>query len=97
MPNRSFKRAAPPAANSGSARNPDAYKAEAELLRTRPGEYAVIQEFDGKSSRSAAYRLAKRVKEGTLPAFAPAGSFEAVSRATGRSQAVFARFVGDAK
>jgi hypothetical protein len=86
----------PPAAERSNA-NADQYAAEAAELRANPGAWAVLKEFTGEGSgaRSGAWRLASRVKKGEIKAFAPAGSFEAVTRSNGHSK-VYVRFVGEA-
>jgi hypothetical protein len=85
----------PPAAETHRSGS-NQYQAEAAELRAHPGEWAVLKEFtgDGSGARSSAWRLASRVKKAEIPAFAPAGTFEAVTRTNGHAK-VFVRFVGD--
>lgn len=87
----------PPAAERRGS-NGDQYQAEAAELRAHPGQWAVLKEFtgDGSGARSSAWRLASRVKKGEVPAFAPAGTFDAVTRTNGHSK-VYVRFAGDAE
>jgi hypothetical protein len=62
----------------------------AKALRQNPGKWAIVR-HDGQGN------LAVFIRQGKVKGFAPAGSFEAVSRANGlgRNHAtVYARFVG---
>jgi hypothetical protein len=85
---------APPAAERSNGNAAAQYTEEAAQLKARPGEWAVLKEFTGEGSgaRSGAWRLASRVKKGEIKAFAPAGSFEAVTRSNGHSK-VYVRYV----
>jgi len=62
----------------------------AKALRQNPGKWAIVRQ-DGQGN------LAVYIRQGKVKGFAPAGSFEAVSRANGlgRNHAtVYARYVG---
>lgn len=61
----------------------------AEALRSRPGEWALVAEDVSASTAIA-------IKRARLAAFAPAGSFEAVSRSASnnRRARIYARYVG---
>ena len=66
------------------------YVAVADTLRKNPGKWAIVKE-DSQGN------LAVFIRAGKVQGFAPAGAFEAVSRANGlgRGRAtVYARFVG---
>ena len=61
----------------------------AAALRGRPGEWALVRERADASQ-------AIRIKRATIPAFSPAGSFEAVSRKREDGKFdVYARYVGE--
>ena len=61
----------------------------AEALRGRPGAWALVGENIDASQ-------ATRIKKGGLSAFAPAGSFEAVTRKNeGDKHDIYARYVGE--
>ena len=80
--------APPPAKGYSHARG--VYVAVADALRKRSGQWAIVSE-DSQGN------LAVYIRAGKVQGFAPAGSFEAVSRANGlgRGRAtVYARFIG---
>jgi hypothetical protein len=70
------------------------WEAIAQELRSRPGQWAIV-------ARGRSAETATRIKNGTLAAFRPAGTFEA--RTTGRKNAsdqrcdIYARYVGDGR
>lgn len=68
------------------------YNDLADELRARPGEWAVIAEFNGRHTG-----LATHVRMGSIACFTPAGDFDAVSRQVGKYTAIYARYVGDGK
>jgi hypothetical protein len=94
---------APPAVerpNSGAAPSPE-LMAKAALLRENEGKWAIIG-YAEKLPQSSA--LAHRINKGISRAFAPAGTFEAVSRPVSGVKdeegneyggAVYARYVGE--
>ncbi|HEV2370748.1 MAG TPA: hypothetical protein VGS19_01150 [Streptosporangiaceae bacterium] len=81
---------APPTATRSTNGDPDRFKAEANQLRARPGNWAVLTSVE---TGSQAYRLKKSISEGKLAAFAPAGSFEVRSAKNGDGIKVYCRFV----
>lgn len=84
----------PPAAVRPGERNPDdsPWAAIAAELQRHPDRWGVI--FEGSSGSAGG--LAHRVNHGTVPAFCPAGDFEAVSRRVrGGGTAVYARYRPD--
>lgn len=83
----------PTTSHSGGSRNPDAYAAEAQLLRTHPHQWARLHTFTGKSAASGAYRLRKRIKDGALPAFGQPADYETRSAKVDGGVAVYARFI----
>lgn len=70
------------------------HDAIAKQLKERPGQWAVCytDEF---------YQLAYRIKDGSIPAFRPAGTFEATCRgAAGKGQKtkeIYVRYVGESE
>lgn len=64
----------------------------ARELRERPGEWAVIGTYAHSGSASA---VALQVRKGAIPAYEPAGTFEAKARTVDREARVYARFVGE--
>lgn len=83
----------PPAAR-GKSYPKGVYVAIAEALRENPGQWAVVSE-------DAQGNLASFINRGKVKGFAPAGSFEAVSRVnpgyTSRNNmraTIYARFIG---
>lgn len=82
----------PPVWGSNNAK----YHREAEVLRSRPGEWCRLFEF---SKQGKANTLTQTIKKGHA-GFAPVGAFEAVTRTIGSSQTadrivyVYARYVG---
>jgi hypothetical protein len=84
----------PPPATGKYYGNVGKYVAIANALKNRPGEWAIV-------SRETQGNLASIIKKGKVRGFAPAGSFEAVSRInpdnTSRSNprcTVYARYIG---
>jgi hypothetical protein len=63
----------------------------AEALRARPGQWARIAEY---ATPRRARHMAYVVRTGRLPAYAPAGAFEAEWREEGARGAVWARYTG---
>jgi hypothetical protein len=61
----------------------------AHQLRNRPGSWAVVAESPSQAS------LANYIAEGRYRAYAPAGTFEAVSRHVGGIPTIYARYVGE--
>lgn len=73
----------------GGVGRPVLYEEEAAELRGRPGEWALIAD-------SAASSMASNIKYGTLKAFRPAGTFEAVCRKQKHGYGeIYARYVGE--
>lgn len=62
----------------------------ARQLKERPGEWAIV-------AQGVSATLAQAIKRADRAAFAPAGTFEAVSRvsSTGRKRDIYARYVGE--
>lgn len=58
-------------------------------LRSRPGEWALVVEGAAHGA------LASTICRGGLRAYAPAGTFKAVSRTVGPGQNIYARYVGE--
>ncbi len=85
-----FVEALPPSRKLG--REASAYFEEAAELKAHKGQWAVLKTFDKPSGAGS---LASAVKNGKYAAFAPAGSFEAVSRTTDDGKGcVYVRYVG---
>ncbi len=85
-----FVEALPPSRKLG--REASAYFEEAAELKAHKGMWAVLKTFDKPSGAGS---LASAVKNGKYAAFAPAGSFEAVSRTTDDGKGcVYVRYVG---
>lgn len=85
----------PPPQRRGDPSPSNQYKAAADTLRTRPGEWGLVRDDVPTGTASG---LVQRIKHGWT-CFAPAASFEAVSRPgsrDGRSR-VYARYVGDSQ
>lgn len=77
--------------NSGGA--PVKWQAEAQELRSRQGEWAIIQVCETQGSASA-FRAG--IALARLKAFEPAGSFEAAARKNESGTfSVYARYVGE--
>lgn len=66
------------------------HRAIVEVLRSKPGEWAVIASFP---TAGPAYSMAARIKSGGAVAYS-VGEFEAVARKVGGENRVYARFVG---
>lgn len=80
----------PPAAKGGTARA-TRHSETAEILRARAAEWAVI---DVSDRASVTHSMASAIRTARLRAYAPAGSFEAVSRKVDGEFRVYARYVG---
>ncbi|WP_413800117.1 hypothetical protein [Streptomyces iranensis] len=81
------------------ATNVSKHHAIAAALKERPGEWAVVQR---SVSAAGAGSTAQAIRTAKLAAYAPAGSFEAVSRTVKGENGdgehrIYARFVGGAK
>jgi hypothetical protein len=63
----------------------------ANKMRNRPGAWAVIGAYSTVNSSSS---MAYAIRKGNLSAYAPAGSFESVSRNVDGEHLVYARYVG---
>lgn len=63
----------------------------AKALKERPGEWAECAQY---STAHTARHMAYIIRSGRLPAYEPAGAFEAEWRGTGNSYSVWARYVG---
>lgn len=74
----------PPPAITGKRK----WTAEAAELRTRPGQWAVI---DTKTAQHAADSMAYAINIAQLKAFQPAGDYEACAR----GKSVYVRYLGD--
>lgn len=78
----------PPTPKSGRNR----YADTANVLRSRPGEWALIAHGLGRSGASA---LAVRIRAGSGP-WAPRGAFDArTSESAGNGVSVYVRYVGE--
>lgn len=69
------------------------YAYEAEQLRANPGRWAVIRKFT-KDKRPSAYTMVSLLKRGRLSAFQGEENWEAVTRTTGDTVKVYARYIG---
>jgi hypothetical protein len=78
----------PPARTSRTATRDHA--AIAAQLKSRPGQWAVIE----AGERNNMNNVAMRIKRGDLPAYRPAGAFEAVTRTKDGEVRVYARYTG---
>lgn len=78
----------PPPAGRGSGRR---HAPIAEELKNRPGEW---RRLDGYLSSRSSGSMAHTIRKGLLPAYEPAGAFEAVSRFAGSDYFVYVRYVG---
>ena len=80
----------PPSPKRPNARHP--HVTIAKLLKDRPGEWALTFTNEGSAT-------AHKIRNGLLPAYRPAGSFEATSREldqkTGRAERIYVRYVGE--
>lgn len=82
-----------PHAQSGKGGRSTKHTAIAAELKARPGEWARIET---STSPNAASSMANHISGARLKAYAPAGSFEAVSRTVDGEYRVYARYVGAA-
>jgi hypothetical protein len=64
----------------------------AKELKERPGEWAIVGVYAHSGSSSA---VARQLRAGLIPAYAPAGTFEAMARTIDGEARVYARFVGE--
>jgi hypothetical protein len=64
----------------------------AKQLEERPGEWAIVGKYAHSGSASA---VARQVRSGLIPAYAPGGTFEAQARTVDGEARVYARFVGE--
>jgi hypothetical protein len=76
---------APPPGGPG---RPVKYAEEADMLRERAGQWALLSE-------NAASSTASHIKNGVLKSFRPPGAFEAVCRKQKLGYGEYARYVGD--
>lgn len=67
------------------------YQAIADQLRARPGEWALVDEFEGIHNRG----LATKIRLGSMLCFTPAGDFEAVARRGRGMVRTYARYLGN--
>lgn len=67
------------------------YAGVANEMRSRPGEWAVIQERPGPTGSG----LATHIRMGQMYCFTPAGDFDACTRQVNGIATVYARYVGD--
>jgi len=63
----------------------------ADKLRKRTGEWARIGSYVAPSSSNS---IAHQIRKGRISAYAPTGSFEAVSRTVEGKHIVWARYIG---
>lgn len=63
----------------------------AAALRDRPGEWAIVKTT---LTHGAAAAAAHQIKTGRLSAYAPEGSFDAVSRTVEGKHTVYAKYLG---
>jgi hypothetical protein len=66
--------------------------AAAKQLEERPGEWGIVGVYAHSGSASA---VARQVRAGLIPAYAPPGTFEAKARTVNGEARVYARYVGD--
>lgn len=64
----------------------------AEQLRERPETWALVASYAHSGSAAS---IAHQVRRGTLNAYRPRGSFEAVTRTVDGEHRVYARYVGE--
>lgn len=67
------------------------YQEEANKLRSRPGQWALLKTY---AKHGAASAFVTETKKGKYVAFRPAGSFDAVSRKRGDKTNVYVRYTG---
>lgn len=67
------------------------HRRHAAQLRQQPGQWAVVGIY--RTSRSSG-SLAYQIRKGSLPAYAPAGAFEARACTVDGEHRVYVRFVG---
>ena len=65
----------------------------AELIGAR-GDWALVREFTEQRAGTARSAAAV-INKGRIPAYRPAGEFEAVTRTVGGQVRLYARYVGD--
>jgi len=82
-----------PPARASTSPNKDKGKHQqiANLLRERPGEWALVETRDTLGGASGA---AWQIRHAYFKAYEPAGSFEAVARTEGERRNVYARYIG---
>lgn len=68
------------------------HHAVAQLLQSRPGEWANIGEYE---SRAETYSTASSIRAGRLTAYQPRGAYEAVARVVDGAGYVWVRYVGE--
>lgn len=84
----------PPARGGGREWSPKGtHEGIAALLKMKPLKWARVQTL---STVQSAANQADAIRNAKLTAYAPAGSFEAVSRTVDGERRVYARFVGNA-
>jgi hypothetical protein len=69
---------------------PTKHERAATRLRKHPGEWARVGTY---TTASSANSMAHMIRKAKAKPYAPAGSFEAVSRTVGHSYRVYARFL----
>lgn len=79
----------PPASNKGGGVRRLLFEFAAEL-RKNPGRWARYPNGTGKS-------IATRIRQGKSSVFAPAGSFEAVTRDVDGKRVIYVRYVGESR
>ena len=82
--------APPPARGTGHHVTFSRYRAVAEQLRARRGEWAVVQEKQGPGNG-----LATHIRMGQMACFTPAGDFDACTRQINGVATTYACYVGD--
>lgn len=82
----------PPQNRASVARAKGTHLMYAEIMRERPGEWAVIHTAP---NANAAASYARHIRLGVMAAYAPARSFEACARTVDGEHLVYARYVGE--
>ena len=88
-----FEEPPPPAHPRYAPRSRDVAPNVAAELKGAKGDWALVKEFS--EQRAGTARSAARViNQGTIPAYRPAGAFEAVTRTVDNQVRLYARYVG---
>jgi hypothetical protein len=83
-----------PKVKPGKGGPPVKWLAEAEELRKRPGQWAVLVTLSARQ-RGSSSRWVCSIKQGERKAFRPPGSFEALQQLDGDVIKIYVRYVGE--